>query len=80
MTLSRNQFFPLAAIIFIAPFLIPRIIWLAGSQQTMGEMRFRGYGNLGSVLGLSTYPVIRFQIGKDTFYMNGNVDMDLQPD
>ena len=79
MTLNRNQFFLLIALIFIMPFFVPRIIWLWGSRQTVGEMRFQGHGNLGSVLGISSYPVIRYLLGKDTIYFNGNVNMDLRP-
>ena len=49
------------------------------SKQAMGEMRFTGHGNLGSVLGVSSYPVIRFAIGMDTVYFNGNINLDLKP-
>lgn len=43
-------------------------------------MYFIGHGNLGSVLGISTYPVIRFQAEKDTFFFNGNVNIPLKPE
>jgi hypothetical protein len=79
MLLSRNQFFLLLALILIVPLFIPKLFWLAGTNRTIGEMRFTGHGNLGSVLGLSTYPVIRFQINKDTVYFNGNLDLGFKP-
>ncbi len=43
-------------------------------------MYFTGHGNLGSVLGISTYPVIWFKSGKDTIFFNGNVNIPLKPD
>lgn len=42
-------------------------------------MYFTGHGNLGSVLGISTYPVIWFKSGMDTIYFNGNVNIQLKP-
>ena len=76
--MSRNQFFGLLLIIFIGPFLASKFIWLSTSALTTGTMRFTGHDNLGSVLGISTYPVIRFTRGTDTIYFNGNVNIDLQ--
>jgi hypothetical protein len=43
-------------------------------------MYFTGHGNLGSVLGVSTYPVIWFKHGTDTIYFNGNVNIPLKQD
>jgi hypothetical protein len=64
----------------VTPFLIPKIIWLANSRRTIGEMRFTGHGDdWGSALGMSNYPVIRFLIGKDSIYFNGNINLDLTP-
>lgn len=50
------------------------------SKEATGTFYFTGHGNLGSVFGISTYPVIRFIIGKDTNYFNGNVNIPLNPD
>jgi hypothetical protein len=41
-------------------------------------MYFTGHGNLGSVLGISSYPVIWYKAGKDTIYFNGNVNIPLK--
>jgi len=35
-----------------------------------------GHGDLGSALGISSYPVIRFELNKDTIYFNGNINID----
>src|SRR5450432_1560383 len=80
MTLSRNSFFLLLFGLMISPLLLYKLIWLAGTRETTGTMYFTGHGNLGSVLGISTYPVIRFTSGKDTVYFNGNVNIPLKPD
>ena len=38
-------------------------------------MYFTGHGNLGSVFGISTYPVIQFRVGVDSFTFDGNVNI-----
>ena len=48
------------------------------SKTAIAEMRFVGHGNLGSVLGISTYPVLRFVADGDSIYFNGNINMDLK--
>jgi hypothetical protein len=44
----------------------------------MGIVQFTGHGNLGSVLGLSTYQVILFKAGKDSVWFNGKIDEGLK--
>jgi hypothetical protein len=78
MILSRNSFFIILFGLIISPFLFYKMIWLTGTRETTGTMYFTGHGNLGSVLGVSTYPVIRFRLGKDTIYFNGNVNLPLK--
>jgi len=78
MTLTKNQFFLLLTAVFICPFFLQKMIWLLGSEGAVAEMRFVGHGNLGSTLGISTYPVLRFVVNGDTVYFNGNVDTDLK--
>ena len=80
MIVSRNSFFILLAALVLLPLLMHKLIWLAGSRETTGTMYFTGHGNLGSVLGISTYPVIRFMSGKDTLYFNGNINIPLKED
>ena len=80
MTLSRNLFFAGLAALLLLPLVVYKLIWLAGTRETTGTMYFTGHGNLGSVLGVSTYPVIRFTTGKDTILFNGNVNIPLRAD
>lgn len=79
MVFAKNQFFLILGIVLIVPFVVNKIVWLANSRLAPGEMRFTGHGNLGSVLGISTYPVLKFIVGRDTIYFNGNVNLDLKP-
>jgi hypothetical protein len=78
MIFSRNIFFLFMFILFVMPLPFCKLIWLAGSRETTGTMYFTGHGNLGSVLGISTYPVIWFKAGTDTVYFNGNVNIPLK--
>ena len=78
MLLSRNRFFILLFILIISPLPLYKLIWIAGSRETEGTMYFTGHGNLGSVLGISTYPVIWFKAGKDTIFFNGNVNIPMK--
>ena len=80
MILGRNSFFILLAVLGLSPLLLHKLIWLAGTRETTGTMYFTGHGNLGSVMGVSTYPVIWFRSGKDTIFFNGNVNIPLKPD
>jgi hypothetical protein len=48
------------------------------SRSTVGTLEFIGHGNLGSALGMSTYPVIMFVVGSDTFHFNGAVNPELR--
>jgi hypothetical protein len=76
MTLTKNQFFLILGTILLLVCTGPRLWWLAGSRAAIGEMRFIGHGDLGSALGISSYPVISFTLGGDTIYFNGNVNLD----
>jgi hypothetical protein len=42
-------------------------------------MWYIGHGNFGSVLGVSTYSVIRYEVGKDSLYFNSNINLNLRP-
>jgi hypothetical protein len=78
MTLSRHTFFLLLALLLLMPLVLYKVFWLTGTRETTGTMYFTGHGNLGSVLGISTYPVIWFKSGKDTIFFNGNVNVSLK--
>jgi hypothetical protein len=78
MTLSRTWFFIILFLGFACTFFLPRVIWLSRSVAVTGHQYFTGHGNLGSVLGLSTYPVIRYVVHGDTLDFNGNINMPLR--
>jgi hypothetical protein len=78
MIISRNSFFLILFVLINLPIPLYKLIWLATSRKTIGTMYFTGHGNLGSVLGISTYPVIWYKVGKDTIYFNGNVNIPLK--
>jgi hypothetical protein len=69
--LSRTRFFLFFFLLLAGPLLAPRLLWLAGSRHTTGTMAFVGHDGLGSTLGISTYPVIFFRLGKDSIFFNG---------
>jgi hypothetical protein len=78
ITLSRRLFFVILFLFLVAPFSIYKLYWILESEIALGKVQFTGHGNLGSVLGMSTYPVILFQAGKDSVYFNGNIDAGLK--
>ena len=78
MLISRKAFFLILFALINLPIPLYKLLWLATSRKTMGTMYFTGHGNLGSVLGISTYPVIWFKAGRDTIYFNGNVNIPLK--
>jgi len=80
MIVSRNSFFLVLTAVVLLPLIGYKLFWLAGTRETEGTMYFTGHGNLGSVLGVSTYPVIWFRSGKDTIFFNGNVNIPLKTD
>ena len=77
MILTRNSFFLMLFTLFILPLPLYKLIWVVTSKRTVGTMYFTGHGNLGSVLGISTYPVVWFRSGNDTIFFNGNVNISL---
>jgi hypothetical protein len=80
MLVSRHSFFLLLLVVILLPLPLYKLFWLAGSRETTGTMYFTGHGNLGSVLGISTYPVIWFRQENDTIFFNGNVNIPLKQD
>jgi hypothetical protein len=78
MTLSRRSFFIVLFLILVVPWFIPKVIWIATSAKTTGHMEFIGHDNLGSTLGMTTYPVIKFDVGGLTFHFNGNMNVPLK--
>lgn len=78
MVLSRNQFFLLLFAVIACPLFLHKLFWLANSAKTNAVMEFTGHGNLGSVLGISSYPVMMFVAKADTFHFNGNLNIPLE--
>ncbi|HUR10041.1 MAG TPA: hypothetical protein VM012_01655 [Flavitalea sp.] len=79
MSFNKNQFFLLLFALLLLLFTGNKIWWLANSRKATGMIWFTGHGNLGSVLGVSTYPVIRFNAGKEIISFNGNIPVDTKP-
>ena len=78
MTLSRRSFFIILFFIVVVPWFIPKTIWVATSAKTTGTTEFMGHGNLGSTLGMTTYPVVKFDVDSVTFHFNGNMNIPLE--
>jgi hypothetical protein len=69
MKIPRTIFFLCLATIVTAPFLINKLVWLSGTQKTMGAMSFDGKSYTGQ-LG-HDYAVIKFVVGSQTYFVNG---------
>jgi len=69
MLLSRNQFFLVLLVLFLAPFYGPRLIWLAHSRTTTGKVWFIGH-TLELLGDISSHRVILFKAGRDSFFFN----------
>jgi hypothetical protein len=69
MAIRRTYFFLLLFTILIVPFIIYKIVWLAGSEKTYGKMSFIGKTFSGQMDDV--YSVISFMVGKDTIWFNG---------
>lgn len=44
MVIRRNSFFLLLALVYIAVVVSPKLVWLSGSEKTMGIFAFQGLG------------------------------------
>ena len=78
MIFSRSNFFIILFFILVMPWFVPKTIWVLNSKKAIGIMEFVGHDNLGSVLGMTTYPVIQFKVGDKAFHFNGNMNLSLQ--
>ena len=68
MVVSRTSLFAACLIVVVAPFLVPKLIWLTGSEKTNGIMRFVGKSYTGQLVHF--YSEISFIAGKDTIWFN----------
>lgn len=66
---KRFPFFMIIGAFILCPFLIQKAIWLTGTKKAIGKMMFRGKTLSGQLV--TEYAVIRFEDGKDTFWING---------
>lgn len=71
MILSRPLFFILLFVLLTGPIIVPRLLWYSGTKSTSGKVSFVGHDGLGSTLGIRSYPVILFCLGKDSIFFNG---------
>jgi hypothetical protein len=78
MIIPRRVFFMILFVAVVVPWCVPKMIWIAGSAKTTGIMEFVGHGDLGSALGMSTYPVIKFEVGDRIFHFNGSRNVPLK--
>lgn len=79
MILSRGCFFCSLFFLLACPFAIYKVLWVAGTRHTVGVMSYVGHDGLGSVLGITTYPVILFRVGRDSIFFNGQDGYGFQP-
>ena len=79
MIISRGRFFCCLFLLLACPFPFYKLWWLAGTRTTVGVVSFVGHGNLGSALGITTYPVILFQMGRDSVFFNGKAGYGYKP-
>lgn len=70
MVISKNTLFIWLFIIVFSPFLVYKLVWIARSEKTNGVMGFVGKSYTGQIV--HRYAVIRFRVGKDSIWFNGN--------
>ena len=68
MIVSRNLLFSICFVIVLAPFVIPKIIWLSRSKKATGIMRFVGKSYTGQLVHF--YSEISFTAGSDTIWFD----------
>lgn len=65
MLLSRNKFFVILFVLFTSPFIVAKLVWLAGSKSTTGKVWFTGH-TIQLDGAISSHLVILFMAGKDS--------------
>ena len=71
MILSRSWFFCWLFLLLAGPIAGYKLWWLAGTRSAIGVMSFVGHSNIESPLGITSYPVILFQLKQDSIFFNG---------
>lgn len=70
MTVSKPVFFLFALLITTAPFLVPKISWLAHSKTAIGTMRFVGKAYTGQLIHF--YSFVSFPVANDTVWFRSS--------
>jgi hypothetical protein len=70
MIIRRTPFFLWLLAISFMPFLVYKLVWIAGSVKTVGTAEFQGKSYTGQLMHV--YTNIRFRAGKDSIWFNGN--------
>ena len=71
MIISRGRFFCCLFLLLGCPFFLYKLWWLAGTRVTVGVMSYVGHSGIESPSGISSYPVILFQMGRDSVFFDG---------
>jgi hypothetical protein len=77
MIIRRNAFFGCLFTIVLVPFLFYKIYWITHSKRVNGVMGFIGKAYATDQI-VHVYSVIKYPVGKDTFWFNGNDNIFFQ--
>ena len=77
MIIRRNIFFLCLFAIIVIPFVGYKVHWLIESVQVKGVMGFVGKSYAGQIVHV--YSAIKYPVGKDTLWFNGNDNILYQP-
>jgi hypothetical protein len=79
MVLKRNQFYLLLLGLFISPFILYKIGWLAFSKKTTGTVEYIGETR-GRRIGRQAYPVVQFTTdSKHVVTISGDYNLPYAP-
>jgi len=79
MVLKRNQFYLLLLGLFISPFILYKIGWLAFSKKTTGTVEYIGETR-GRRIGRQVYPVVQFTTdSKHVVTISGDYNLPYAP-
>jgi hypothetical protein len=78
MQFGKTSFIALLALVFVLPFIVYKLTWIARAEHCTGTMCFMGKTLNGQFS--SEYPVLKFtSTGKDTVFFNGAEGLLLKP-
>ena len=76
MILSRSQFIVVLLLIFIGPLILYKVNWIGQARHSTGVMWYEGHTL--DPQGITSYPVILFEVNHQKFYFNGNLDIEIK--